>query len=274
MQSTILPYLLLGLGYAVLAAIGWRRLWAVRAPGSPDWIYGLDRYCLPLLLAVHGALIYRDVWATAGININFTHALSVVAWLATSLYWLGSFLQPLPGMSAMVLPVAATAAALAALPLAPRWLPYADHPLAAVHVVVALVAYALFVVAALQAILLMTVERRLHRGGSELLTQAIPPLLTLERLLFRQIALAFLLLTFTLASGMLFSEALFGRPLRFTHHTLFSIVAWLLFAGLLFGRQRFGWRGRAALHWVLAGSVALLLAYFGTKFVAEILLGR
>jgi ABC-type uncharacterized transport system permease subunit len=114
----------------------------------------------------------------------------------------------------------------------------------------------------------------LHRGGSELLTQAIPPLLTLERLLFRQIALAFLLLTFTLASGMLFSEALFGRPLRFTHHTLFSMVAWLLFAGLLFGRQRFGWRGRAALHWVLAGSVALLLAYFGTKFVAEILLGR
>ena len=73
---------------------------------------------------------------------------------------------------------------------------------------------------------------------------------------------------------MLFTETLFGQPLRFNHKTVFSILAWLVFAALLLGRARYGWRGRVALRWLLAGSVLLLLAYLGTKFVLEVLLGR
>ncbi|CAG1007800.1 Inner membrane protein YpjD [Burkholderiales bacterium] len=274
MQTTIVPYLLIALAYAALAVIGWRRLWAVRVPGSPVWIYELERYLLPLVLLGHALLLHGQVWGDVGININFTVALATVAWLATALYWLNSLWQPQPGLSAMVLPVAAVGALLGAWPLAPRWLPYAGQPLATLHIVIALLAYGLFLVAAVQALLLMTVERRLHHGGSNLLTQAIPPLLTMEQALFRQIALAFLLLTVTVVSGMLFSDLLFQKPLRLTHHVLFSFLAWLVFAGLLFGRQRFGWRGRTALRWVLAGTVMLLLAYFGAKFVAEIVLGR
>ncbi len=274
MQPTIVPHLLLAFGYAALAFLGWRRLWAARTPGSPTWIYDIERFILPLLLVVHGVLLFHSVVGAAGININFSNALAGVAWLATVLYWLGSFWQQQPGLSAMVLPITSLGAVLGALPLAPRWLPYADQPLAAAHIVIALLAYALFLVAAVQALLLMTVDRRLHQGSSNLLTQAIPPLLTMERVLFRQIAVAFLLLTITVVSGMLFSDRLFQKPLRLTHHVLFSVTAWLVFAGLLFGRQRFGWRGRTALWWVLAGTVMLLLAYFGAKFVAEILLGR
>ncbi|MBI3147145.1 MAG: cytochrome c biogenesis protein CcsA [Betaproteobacteria bacterium] len=274
MQPIIVPYLLLALAYVALAVIGWRRLWATRVPGSPNWLYDLERFALPLLLLAHGALLLGAVRGEAGFNINLANALSVVAWLATLIYWLGSLAQPQPGLSAMVLPVAAIGALLGVWPLAPRWLPYGDQPLAALHIVIALLAYGLFLVAAVQALLLMTVERRLHTGRSNLLTQAIPPLLTMERLLFRQIAIAFLLLTITVVSGMLFSDLLFQKPLRLTHHVLFSVLAWTVFAGLLFGRQRFGWRGRNALRWVLAGSVMLLLAYFGAKFVAEILLGR
>lgn len=274
MQTIIVPYLLIALAYAALAVIGWRRLWAVRVPGSPVWIYELERYLLPLLLLGHALLLRGQVWGDAGININFTIALATVAWLATALYWLNSLWQPQPGLSAMVLPVAAAGALLGAWPLAPRWLPYAGQPLATLHIVIALLAYGLFLVAAVQALLLMTVERRLHHGGSNLLTQAIPPLLTMEQALFRQIALAFLLLTVTVVSGMLFSDLLFQKPLRLTHHVLFSFLAWLVFAALLFGRRRFGWRGRTALRWVLAGTVMLLLAYFGAKFVAEIVLGR
>jgi len=274
MQPMIVPYLLLALAYAALALIGWRRLWAIRSPGSPTWIYELERFLLPLLLVIHGLLLFHTVLGPAGVNINFTNAVAMVAWLATLLYWVGSLVRQQPGLSAMVLPVAAAGSALGTLPLAPRWLPYSNQPLAALHIVIALLAYGLFLVAAVQAVLLMMVDRRLHQGGSNLLTQAIPPLLTMERALFRQIAMAFLLLTVTVVSGMLFSDVLFQKPLRLTHHVLFSFLAWFVFAGLLFGRQRFGWRGRTALWWVVAGTVMLLLAYFGAKFVAEILLGR
>jgi ABC-type uncharacterized transport system permease subunit len=73
---------------------------------------------------------------------------------------------------------------------------------------------------------------------------------------------------------MLFSESLFGRPLQFNHKTLFGILSWLIFGSLLAGRARWGWRGRVALRWTLSGFLTLVLAYIGSKFVLEILLGR
>jgi len=82
------------------------------------------------------------------------------------------------------------------------------------------------------------------------------------------------LLTLTLASGVLFSEALFGQPFRVDHKTVFAFISWLLFGGLLLGRRLWGWRGRLALRWTLAGFIALVLAYIGSRFVVEIVLGR
>jgi ABC-type uncharacterized transport system permease subunit len=82
------------------------------------------------------------------------------------------------------------------------------------------------------------------------------------------------LLTLTLVSGALFSEQLFGKPLQFTHKIVFSVLGWLVFGALVFGRHRYGWRGRSALRWVLAGTGLLFLAYVGSKFVLEVLLGR
>ncbi|MGH8721249.1 MAG: cytochrome C assembly family protein, partial [Burkholderiales bacterium] len=103
---------------------------------------------------------------------------------------------------------------------------------------------------------------------------ALPPLLTLERLLFRVIAAAFALLTLTLASGIAFSESIFGRALSFDHKTLFAVLSWATFALLLAGRYLYGWRGRIALRWTLSGFVMLLLAYVGSRFVMEVVLGR
>jgi ABC-type uncharacterized transport system permease subunit len=92
--------------------------------------------------------------------------------------------------------------------------------------------------------------------------------------LFRLITIAFVLLTLTLASGIAFSETLFGKALDFNHKTLFSIISWLIFAALLVGRHAWGWRGRKALRWTMAGFVALLFAYVGSRFVLEVVLGR
>ena len=125
------------------------------------------------------------------------------------------------------------------------------------HIAVALLAYALFVVAALQALVLIGLEARLRRGLCAANADGdAPPLLMLERFLFRLVGLGFVLLTATLVSGFLFSEEIFGRPLTFTHKNVFSVAGWLTFAVLLFARWRYGWRGRRALHWILAGTAA------------------
>ncbi len=102
----------------------------------------------------------------------------------------------------------------------------------------------------------------------------LPPLLTLERALFRLIAVGFLLLSLALASGVLYSEQLFGRAFQFTHKNVFAVASWVVFGALVVGRWGYGWRGRQALRWILAGTVLLLLAYLGSKFVLEVILGR
>lgn len=138
----------------------------------------------------------------------------------------------------------------------------------------AMFAYSLFTLAALHAILMAITEQRLHRGRLTPLFAGLPPLLTMEALLFRLISIAFALLTLTLLSGALFSEQIFGKPLPLNHKTVFAVISWLIFGALLAGRHRYGWRGRMALRWTLTGFSVLLLAYVGSRFVLEVILGR
>ncbi|HET6592901.1 MAG TPA: cytochrome c biogenesis protein CcsA, partial [Xanthomonadales bacterium] len=102
----------------------------------------------------------------------------------------------------------------------------------------------------------------------------LPPLLTMEKLLFRIIWAGFILLTATLVTGVVFTEELFGKAAKLNHKTLFGVVSWIIFAALLCGRHVYGWRGRVAVRWTLAGFLALVLAYVGSKFVLEVILGR
>ena len=115
-------------------------------------------------------------------------------------------------------------------------------------------------------------EKQLHRGAP--MQGGAPPLLTLEAMLFRTIGAGFALLTLAVFSGVLFSEELFGKPARFSHKTVFGVISWLIFGALLAGRIFYGWRGRTAVRWTLAGFFALVLAYIGSKFVLEVILGR
>ena len=102
----------------------------------------------------------------------------------------------------------------------------------------------------------------------------LPPLLTLEQSLFRVIGVAFVFLTLTLGTGMVLTDALFGRLMRFNHETVFAILSWLIFGWLLAGRALYGWRGRTALRWTIAGFITVLLANVGTAFVLEVILRR
>jgi ABC-type uncharacterized transport system permease subunit len=225
-------------------------------------------------LVVHAWLAWGDVVTPDGLDLSLANAVSVVGGLVAAVALLSGLLHTLPAIGTIVLPVGVLSVLLPVVFAHPHDYPFADKPLAAAHVAVALVSYALFLVAAVQAMILMGVEKRLHRRIPDAGRDSAPPLLTLERFLFRLVTAGFVLLTLTLASGMLFSEEVFGRPMPFTHKSVFSMLGWLTFGALLWGRWRYGWRGRKALRWTLAGFVTLLLAYVGSRFVLEVILRR
>jgi ABC-type uncharacterized transport system permease subunit len=229
---------------------------------------------LALAVLLHAYVAVQNVATPTGLDVSLGNAVSVVAGLSAALAWLSGLLATMPTVGTVILPVAAAASLLPALMTSGHRFPYAGEPWAAIHVAVALVSYALFIVAALQALLLMGLERRLHRRLPDPGADSLPPLLTLERFLFRLVGAGFALLTVTLATGILFSEQLFDRPVVLTHKSVFSVLGWLTFGGLLWGRWRYGWRGRVALRWILAGTAFVFLAYLGSKFVLEVLLGR
>ena len=272
MQPPILLYVVACAGYACAALVEWR------AFAVPDLRGGAmlrtERLALPLVFIVHAVLVVRAVLTPQGIDLSLANAVSAVACVTAVVAWLGALSRGVPGVTGILLPIAAIAALLPALFRNPHRYTFGEAPLAALHIGVALVAYALLIVAALQALLLIGFERRLHAGRPGAGSAAMPPLLTLEALTFRVLGLGFALLTATLASGILFSEEVFGKPLTFTHKVVFSMLSWVVFGALLFGRHRYGWRGRAALQWLVAGTVLLVLAYLGSKFVLEVLLGR
>lgn len=262
--------ILLLLAAAFYGAAAWLRHRSART-GAPAWP---STVLFEMALLLHALSIWRAVVTPEGFDLSFLHALSLVAWLTALVAGLSGVLAKLPAVGNVILPVAAVCALAPLAGGSPHLFPYAGDSLATAHIAVALLAYALFAVAALQALLLTGLEKRLHRGLAPMEAEGSVPLLTLERFLFRLVALGFVLLTVTLASGLLFSEQLFGKPVTFTHKNLFSVLGWLAFAVLLFGRWRYGWRGRRALYWIVGGTTLLVLGYLGSKFVAEILLGR
>ena len=95
---------------------------------------------------------------------------------------------------------------------------------------------------------------------------------TMESLMFQMLAIGFTLLTLALVTGILFLEDIFAQHL--VYKTFLSIAAWGIFSILLWGRWTFGWRGRKAIRWTLSGFGLLILAYFGSKLVLEIILDR
>ena len=258
--------------YPAIAALYGGAAWLRSAPGGARVRPATALVVVALVL--HAIAVGRAVITPDGLDLSFSHALSLVAWLTVLVAGLSGVLTKLPSVGTVILPVAALCALAPLATSSPHRFPYAGETWATAHIAVALVAYALFVVAALQALLLVGLEKRLHHGLMLPEADGTVPLLTLERFLFRMVGLGFVLLTLTLASGILFSEQLFGRPLTFSHKNVFSVLGWLTFGTLLVGRWRYGWRGRRALYWILAGTGLLLLGYLGSKFVAEVILGR
>lgn len=141
-----------------------------------------------------------------------------------------------------------------------------------IHIVSSILAFGFLSIASVYALFAGLIDHFLRSHHLNSLVRILPPLEVLERLLFRLIATGFLLLSISLLSGLAFVSDLFAQHL--VHKTALSILAWLVFGLVLFGRWRYGWRGRKAVRLCLAGIALLLLSYFGSKLVLENLLGR
>ena len=229
-------------------------------------------WLLPALAAtVLHLVMHATTWRSAGgADLHFFPALSLVALGMAAMTTLYGATGRMAALGVVVFPIAA--ALLAA---------YAGHGHVTaealdwrlqLHAWCALLAYATLAIAALLAITLWLQERALRRRQFHGWLRALPPLVELESLLFRTITVGFVLLSATLLTGVLFVENLFAQHL--VHKTVLSVLSWLLFGGLLLGRWRRGWRGSTAVRWTLAAMALLVLAFFGSKFVLEVLLGR
>jgi len=280
----ILLHVTTSLLYAVLGWHFWNTRWraGAEAAGAGTSVASWERLAVLAPFALHSYLLYTDLFATAELRFGFSQALSVMLWLTVLIYWAESLIYDVKGMQALVLPLAAVCALLPAFFAGAETPAYTHTFQFRIHLLVAMLAYSLFTIAALHAALMTVLERRLHAGklaaasGESLAGPwaSLPPLMTLEVLLFRILTLGFVLLTLTLGTGFVFSEDLFGKAVRFNHKTVFGVMSWFIFAALLIGRYGWGWRGRTALRWTLAGFVTLLLAYVGSMFVLEVILGK
>jgi len=261
--------------YAGLAAHSWRTRWRGAALALPlTALLPWERALLLAALWIHAITLSHEVFADGGIRFGFSLSLSMMIWLAIVLYWIESFYTRMEGLQMLGLPLAAVCVLLPALFPGQPLLVNADSIAFRLHFLIAMLAYSLFTLAALHALLMAAAEKRLHRGHLSPFLARLPPLMTMEALLFRLINIGFLLLTLTVVSGVFFSERLFGKALSFDHKTVFGLISWLIFGALLVGRHLRGWRGRLALRWTMAGFVALMLAYVGSRFVIEVILGR
>jgi len=235
----------------------------------------LESVVVPVALVLHGMLVYTRVMASDGLDLGVANAISMLVWLTVLIYWLaGLAFRGLAEILGLMAPVALLAVILQAIIPTHHIVTYGADPLFTLHFAVAMLAYSLFIVATVHAVVMLAEEKWLHRGVLPPFLRSLPPLLEMEALLFRILLAAFVLLTLTLVSGVFFSEQLFGKPLTFTHKTIFAIISWFIFGGLLAGHFVRGWRGRTAVRWTLAGFTALLLAYVGSKVVLELILKR
>ncbi|MDB5799320.1 MAG: cytochrome biosis protein [Rhodocyclales bacterium] len=272
-MPSILLHLVPSSIYALVGLVQWQLLRASQQRQISDANRHMVGGLLAAGLLAHGGVLWLDMVDDNTLHFGLATALSLTLWLALLMYFAESFITRIDSLLALAMLPATICAFLPAI------LPGSMHIKAdgwafRLHFVVAMLAYSLFTLAALHAVMMAVAERQLHRAKLGGRISGLPPLLTLENLLFRLIGVAFVFLTLTVGSGVLFSEQVFGKPLTLNHKTIFTIASWLLFGILLVGRHLRGWRGRVAQRWTLAGFICLFLAYAGTRFVLEVLLHR
>lgn len=258
-------------GWGFAAAAGAATAYAALALATARFSEGTLRGLLLAAWLLHAATLVEALMGTPP-RFGFAPALSMTVWLVLTVYAVERRLFPqlhahwaLAGLGSAAVVLAVLFPGTSYHAISSPWLP--------LHWALGIASYGLFAAAVVHGWLMIRAERAMRQASQ---THTGVPLLTLERLTFRFVEAGFVLLSATLLVGWLFAEALYGPGLawKWDHKTVFSLLAWLTFAGLLIGRARMGWRGLKAVRVLYLGAGLLLLSYAGSRFVLEVILRR
>lgn len=222
-----------------------------------------------IALLAHGLGAYSVIVVEDGFRFGFFAIPTAFFWVINLLVLLSGLRKPLHNLFLFLFPLSILAI-LSSL--------FGDSSVSAVeaglagHIVLSLVAYSLLTIATLQAILLAYLNHQLKNKHATGLVRVLPPLQTMDALMFELIWTGQAALTAAIITGIIFVGDFFTQ--LSSHHAMISMIAWIIYATLLWGHHQWGWRGKIAVRWALGGFTALVLAYFGTKFVYEVILER
>ncbi len=221
-------------------------------------------------LCLHGLALFNSMIGPLGINLGFYNAITLVSAFITLFTLIATWRYPVEILAIILLPIAAVTLVFNTNGDTNHLLPQESSKALIFHILTSIIAYSILALAALQAIFLSIQNKFLHAHQPGGIIKLMPPLRNMEVLLFEVIVVGFIALTISLGSGLIFLENMFAQHL--VHKTVLSILAWFVFLILLIGHWKLGWRGRTAIRWTLSGFISLMLAYFGSKFVLEIVL--
>ncbi|MCP4075126.1 MAG: cytochrome c biogenesis protein CcsA [Gammaproteobacteria bacterium] len=217
---------------------------------------------------IHVIFLKQLIYPEQGIlNLGFFSAFCLISWLVSIQILISSLYRPLESLGIIMFPLSGLTTILVLFTPVSEPLTNVSSQFIHGHILISVIAYSLIMLSALQAIALAYQNHAIrshHPGG---LIRFLPPLHDMETLLFQMLGFGFIFLSTALISGFFFMEDLFAQHL--VHKTILSIISWVILAILLFGRFKFGWRGKLAIRWTLTAFVFIMLAYFGSKLVLE-----
>ena len=222
-----------------------------------------------IAILLQGWMLTQHIFTEEGLDLGVFNAISLLTWVICSILIITAIRRPTENLGIFAFPVTSLAIALQNTFTASRMPEHFNAPIE-IHILISIGATSLLSIAAVQAILLTIQDRQLRNKRPGGFIRALPPLQAMERLLFQLIGGGFILQTLSLLTGFLFLVDMFAQHL--VHKTVLSIIAWGVFATLLWGRRQFGWRGKTAIRWTLSGFGVLILAYIGSKVVQEVIL--
>ena len=220
-------------------------------------------------IALHSYSSATTLSTAEGFQFGFFKIGSLFGCLTALLTLAACLYRPVENLALLSFPVAAISI-ISSLSAVTETSPVHISNQILVHIILSIFAYSVLTVAGGQAILLAIQDYRLKRKQTEGIVKLLPPLQTMEHLLFEMLWVGVFLLSASIFSGLVFLDDLFAQHL--VHKSILSISAWVVFAGLLMGRYFLGWRGTLAIRWTLVGFSLLMLAYFGSKLVLEVFL--
>jgi ABC-type uncharacterized transport system permease subunit len=225
-----------------------------------------------LALCAHLVNVINVIATDAGYDFGFFRIATLFSWTISFIVVISSLKKPLANLFLVLFPLAILSI-ICSLFLPSRYDPITDISNGVLlHSLLGIVGFSLITIAAVQALLIAWLNRELKRKHFTNVLRHMPPLQTMEALLFEIIWAGFFVLLAIIVTGFVFMDDMFAQHL--VHKTVLTLISWGVFGILLWGRHQLGWRGKTAMRWTLGGFIVLILAYFGSKFVLELLLNR